>query len=122
MGQQRVEQRLQAILGVSPTRSDLVRIAERLGWGPLSREEKRVKTHLLARLESRAAAILTFLETREGIRALETAYVHQIKGKDQVRPSHHSQRNEAKLISRKRSDWITDLPPETTISFYINAH
>jgi hypothetical protein len=70
-----VEELIQTILGVSPTRSELVYIFRGLGLGELTREEKRVRGKLVDRMESRKDAILPYLATAEGMRQLTRLYI-----------------------------------------------
>jgi hypothetical protein len=64
-----------SILGAEPNRTDLIHIVNMLNWGPLLREEKRVKQALCDMLERKKAVLIPFLETQEGRRTLQSAYV-----------------------------------------------
>jgi hypothetical protein len=119
VSQQRVERRIEAILGFAPSRSDLISITSRLGWGPLSREEKRAKVRLIAKLESRATEILAMLETKEGIHSLETAYVEHLRDQGQKPPLASVQAPGIDLVAISQPPKI---PPEASISFYMNMH
>jgi hypothetical protein len=101
--------RIQSIIGVAPTRSELVAIYESLRWGRASREEKRVRATLVTRIESMAGKILGFLETEEGVRALTVAYLR-------ARDGHQ---REATAASAKQSRFPR---PELGIAFYLNDH
>jgi hypothetical protein len=71
--------RVISIIGVRPSRTDLIAICAALDWGPLNRSEKRVKTSLVQRLESMRSTILPFLETPEGAERLRNAYIDILK-------------------------------------------
>jgi hypothetical protein len=70
-----VLRRIIAIIGVHPSRTDLIYIWNTLHWGPLGRTEKRVKGALLQKIESLHDRILPTLETRDGLQKLQDAYV-----------------------------------------------
>jgi hypothetical protein len=71
----RVMPLINSILGVSPTRSELVVMFEKMGWGRPTRGEKRVRASLVTRIESMAPTILPTLQTKQGIHALTVAYL-----------------------------------------------
>jgi hypothetical protein len=95
-----VLRRIAEIIGVRPSRRDLVGIAEHLRWGTLERLQKRVRAALVARIESMADTILPFLETHDGVKALQTAFVQIIRAEQSAAP------------------WAR--PPETSVEFYLN--
>jgi hypothetical protein len=105
-----VYRRITAIIGVHLTRSELAAIVSGLGWVPVGRNEKRVKPLLIQRLEAARDKILPALDTAQGVRELERAYVallerkriHREPGVGDVAPS--------------------VLPPEATVDFYLNQH
>jgi hypothetical protein len=101
----RVLRRIYSIIGVYPSRSDLIEICSAFGWGPLTRREKRVKGILLARLESLNEQILPFLNSREGIEALEKSYIGIINREQKVRPPAMP---------------VEPLPAYASVSFYLN--
>jgi hypothetical protein len=99
-----------SIIGVAPNRSELIAFAELLGCGSLTRAEKRVKSALIAKLESYRIPIHSFLETRQGKKALEDAYIALLH---RDRPSACA--NSLSMVPRP-------LPPEATAEFYLNVH
>jgi hypothetical protein len=105
-----VYQRITAIIGVYPNQTELIAIVRALDLIPLTRSEKRVKALLIQKIEDERSRILPFLETPQGIGALQRAYLKILTGTD------FSQNQNAKE-QRKTS---TDLPPEATVSFYLN--
>jgi hypothetical protein len=70
-----VLRRIISIIGVYPSRTDLIYLWNTLHWGPLGRTEKRVKAALLRKLESLHDQILPALETPDGLHKLQDAYV-----------------------------------------------
>jgi hypothetical protein len=72
----------------------------------LSRNEKRVKTLLIHRLEQFRDQLLPFLETQMGINALQAAYQPLLEKRAQG--------------FRRTAD--LELPPEARIEFYLNKH
>jgi hypothetical protein len=79
-----VLRRVISIIGVHPSRTDLIAICTALDWGPLNRSEKRVKASLVQHLESMRSTILPFLETAEGAERLRKAYIHILKQQQQT--------------------------------------
>jgi hypothetical protein len=102
-----VHSRIVSVIGVHPSRSELIGIAQSLGWGPLSRGEKRSKTLLVQRLESMRDVLLPFLSTTEGRRALHTSFV-SIRRDKVATPA---------LASPTPQRAV---PPEATLAYYLN--
>lgn len=100
-----VHSRIVAVIGVHPSRSELIAIAQSLGWGPLSRGEKRSKALLVQRLESMRNVLLPFLDTPEGRRALETSF--------------RSIRRD-KQMAASPPTLQSPIPPEATVAYYLN--
>jgi hypothetical protein len=109
-GECSVYKKIMSVIGVAPNRSELISFAEVLGCGPLTRAEKRVKSALIAKLESHRIAIHSFLETRQGKKALEDAYIALLH---RARPS---------ILQQEPSIAPRPLPPEATAEFYLNSH
>jgi hypothetical protein len=111
----RVVNKIKSILGKLPSREKLKAIALEMGWGPLSRNEKRVKEHLLARLENQAAAILPQLDTDVGRDRLLAAAARA--------RSHGSTRADDDTIPDSNPALpASPLPLDATIKFYLNDH
>ncbi|MDR1597639.1 MAG: hypothetical protein LBR89_01760 [Holosporales bacterium] len=81
VSQGQVCDRIRAILGAEPNRSELIQLARGFFEMTLDREEKRVKARLLAKLEQNAESILAILDTPEGIKGLRGAYIQILKRK-----------------------------------------
>jgi hypothetical protein len=107
----RVVNRIKGILGRVPGREELKRIVSLMGWGSLSRNQKRVKKCLLDHLESLAPMILHQLESREGMDELRAAYRRVKSGS-----THEDCPTQPEVLEVP----IMTLPPEATISFYLN--
>jgi hypothetical protein len=105
-----VYERIKNIIGVYPNRPELIAIVKSLDLVPLTRNEKRVKILLIQKLEDEKARILPFLETPQGIGALERAYLKILTGMDF---------SEKQAVKEEKQTSI-DLPPEATVSFYLN--
>jgi hypothetical protein len=101
-----VYNRISAIIGAHPNRSELVSLVTVFGWVHLSRDEKRVKARLILRLEEFRDQLLPFLETQIGIDALQTAYQPLLEKR-------------ARSFRRRAG---RELPPEAKIEFYLNKH
>jgi hypothetical protein len=114
-----VLRRIYSIIGVYPSRSDLIEICSTFGWGPLTRTEKRVKRTLLMRLESLDAQILPFLNSPEGIDALEKAYIGMLKQEQKIRPSVPAPAV-APAIPVAPALPVAPIPPYASVSFYLN--
>jgi hypothetical protein len=99
-----------SIIGVAPNRSELISFAKVLGCDPLTRAEKRVKSALIAKLESHRITIHPFLETGHGRKTLEDAYIALLH---RAKPSTWEQ---------SRAIFTRPLPPEATAQFYLNSH
>jgi hypothetical protein len=110
-----VAKRIESILGILPNRSDLLKIANQMGWGPQTREEKRIKAHHLAKLEKMADLILPRLETPAGIHELQAAYASLLDQRRANLPF-------VEFPLRNLTSVEQELPPETTIQFYLNKH
>jgi hypothetical protein len=103
-----VYRRITTIIGVHPNRSELTAIVNTLGWVPLGRSEKRVKGLLIQKLETARDKILPMLETAQGTKALEDAYLSVVGRKP---PD----------ASSALGEWVPPaLPPEATVEFYLN--
>lgn len=63
------------MIGVHPNRSELTAIVSAMKWIPLGRSEKRVKALQIQKLEAARDRILPFLETTQGMKALESVYL-----------------------------------------------
>jgi hypothetical protein len=98
---------IRSILGVEPTRSELVGIFEKMGWGRATREQKRVRSVLADRIESLEGTILPVLQTPEGIRALTIAYLQARDGT----------REKPKFVKPQSRE---EPRPELGIAFYLN--
>jgi hypothetical protein len=96
-----------SLIGVHPSRNELIEITNILGWGPLTRAEKRVKNALIQRLETMRDTIIPFLDSRDGIKALQDAYLTIIK-RQQEEPHGGVAASQGTL------------PPEASIHFYLN--
>jgi hypothetical protein len=103
-----VYNRIVSVIGVHPNRVELIAIVQGLGWGPLSRSEKRVKAALIHKLESMRDLLLPYLETSQGRHALEACFVSFHRDKQ-------SRHVEAPSPPPERA-----LPPEATIAYYLN--
>jgi hypothetical protein len=106
-----VLRRIISIIGVYPSRTDLIHFWNALRWGPLGRAEKRVKRALLQKLESLQDRILPTLDTPDGIRKLQDAYVSILRGQ--------------RAAPRDRID-ITSVPafngpPQTSAGFHLSG-
>jgi hypothetical protein len=102
-----VYNRIVSVIGVHPNRVELIAIVQGLGWGPLSRSEKRVKAALIQKLESMRDLLLPYLETSQGRRALEASFV-----------SFHREKQPRPLETPSPPERA--LPPEATIAYYLN--
>jgi hypothetical protein len=96
------------ILGVNPTRKDLLYFVKHLNWGPLTRDQQRFKSQLVAVLESKKSIILPFLYTKEGTEALIRVY----RESKEALPRQGIQ-------STSSIDTFEDL---CSISFFLNNH
>jgi hypothetical protein len=94
------------IIGVHPSRTDLIQIVVKRNWMTLTRNERRLKSAVVAKLESMHEQLLPELETRAGVKDLQDAY-RAIALKDQ-------------LVKANRQPQTAAIPPITTISFYLN--
>jgi hypothetical protein len=103
----RVLDRLVSILGAEPTRQQLIAIVQTMGWGALSRTEKRVKQTLLARLDGMANQIFDVLSTEKGLRDLQTAFIQSMRPQTAAPP-------------RPAPMPVAVPMPETTVDFYLN--
>jgi hypothetical protein len=100
------------VIGAHPNRSDLVAVVAQLGWVPLGRSEKRVKQLLIQRLEEMKDQLLPLLDSPQGRRALENAYLSVLN------------RRSVSVEKEQSSEPVTPfhLPPEATVEFYLNRH
>lgn len=101
-----VLRRIISIIGVYPSRTDLIYFWNTLRWGPLGRTEKRVEAALLQKLESLHHQVLPTLETPDGRQKLQDAYVSILK----------SQRDHVAIPSVPA---FND-PPQTSTEFHLN--
>jgi hypothetical protein len=111
----RVANKLKGIFGHLPSREHLKHIARSMGWGPLSRAEKRVKALLLPRLESLATVILPELETQDGLDRVRAAYASAMRAAPAL-----ASRDAAASPPGSPAFVPPPLPLEATISFYLN--
>jgi hypothetical protein len=74
-----VMDRMFCILGAEPTRSQLIDIVKIMGWGNLTRAEKRVKQALVDKLNTMSTQILQSLATEKGVRDLAAAYIRAVR-------------------------------------------
>jgi hypothetical protein len=101
-----VLKRISAIIGVYPSRNELIEITKERNWCVLNRNEKRLKKSVVARLEGMRDQLLPELETLEGITALRAVY-RQLSRKERV----------TKVAAGPAPQ---TLPEVATISFYLN--
>jgi hypothetical protein len=79
--------------------------------------EKRVKTSLVAKLESLEGQILPFLNSREGNAALEKTYIGIIKREQQARPAAQL----TPVVAIPAAPLPSNaLPAYASVSFYLN--
>jgi len=74
-----VMHRIVQVIGVRPSRADLIAICAQMGWATLTRKEKRVKAALVQKLEAMRASIVPLLGTPQGVAALQGAYVQVLR-------------------------------------------
>jgi hypothetical protein len=103
-----VYRRITTIIGGHPNRSELTAIVNILGWIPLGRSEKRVKALLIQKLEGAREKILPVLETTQGMRDLETAYLTVIERK-------------RREVRGMEGNWMKQrLLPDATVEYHLN--
>jgi hypothetical protein len=102
-----VYRRIESILGVHLNRSELISLVSSLKLIPLTREEKRVKSLLIAKLEDQRDTLLPLLETRLVIASLEKAYASMAR------------RTECSRALRAVNE-VRRLPLHATVEFYLN--
>jgi hypothetical protein len=115
-----VLRKLENIIGLKPTRSELIEIVQHFLWVGVGRNEKRVKALLIEKLDAQREQILPFLESDYGREAVRKLYVKMLTKKQfqgSVTPT---------LIALPNTPWSPRIPevmrPEITVGFYLNHH
>jgi hypothetical protein len=115
-----VLRKLENIIGVKPTRSELIEFARHFSWVEIGRNEKRVKALLIEKLDTHREQILPFLDSDYGREAVRKLYVKMLSRKQfqgYVTPT---------LIAFPKVPWSPQMPevmrPEITVGFYLNHH
>jgi hypothetical protein len=98
--------RIMKVIGIRPSRMDLIKIIEHRNWTTLNRTERRLKNTVVAKLETMREQLLSELDTPAGAKALQETYrtIIQQEQFKQVAPSIP----------------VQGLPTVTNIAFYLN--
>jgi hypothetical protein len=94
------------VIGIRPSRTDLIQITEHRNWTTLTRTDRRLKCSVVAKLDPMREQILPELETVAGVQALQDAYRAIIQKERLQRPSPPTP--------------VGTSPDVAAISFYLN--
>jgi hypothetical protein len=115
-----VLRKLENIIGIKPTRSELIEFTQHFSWVGIGRNEKRVKALLIEKLDTQREQILPFLDSDYGREEVQKLYVKMLSRKQfqgSVTPT---------LIALPNVSWSPRMPavmrPEITVGFYLNHH
>jgi hypothetical protein len=98
--------RITKVIGIRPSRMDLIKIIEHRNWTTLNRTERRLKRTVVAKLETMREQLLSELDTPAGAKALQEAYISILRREQSTKV--------APAISAQGR------PAVTTILFYLN--